>query len=162
MMRRLRMRSRGLAVRVWRIVVLGLVVAAVVTACGGAQATLTPEPSGITVRFDGETCVYHGPARVPTGRIPVVLDVQDQTSHEEYSMGVATLDEGKTLEDLKAWPWTSGAPLWLHDHGGVGAEQGATGETTVTLFEGPLYIVCFTASPDRVAGVLGPIAIGEQ
>lgn len=156
------MRSNGLAVSVWRIVVLGLVMIAVVAACSGAQATPTPEPAGITVTFEGDTCVYHGPASVPAGRVPVVLDVQDATAHERYSLGVATLDEGKTLEDLEAWPWADGAPLWLHDHGGVEADQGASEETTITLFEGPLYIVCFTASPDRAANVLGPVAVEEQ
>ena len=146
----------------WWIVVLGLLVVAVVAACGGAQTTPTPEPTGITVTFEGDNCVYHGPAGVPAGRISVMLDVQDATAHETYAVGMATLDEGKTLEDLEAWPWTDDAPLWLRDHGVIEADQGASEEATITLFEGPLYLVCFTASPDRAANVLGPIAIEER
>jgi hypothetical protein len=161
-MRRERVRSKGLAARGWRTVVLGLVLIAVIAACGGAQATPTPEPSGITVTFEGDNCAYDGPASVPAGRIPVVLDVHDATAHETYAVGMATLDEGKTLEDLEAWPWTDSAPLWLHDHGVIEADQGASKETTITLFEGPLYLVCFTASPDRAANVLGPVAVEER
>ena len=158
-MRRAHMRSKGLVEKGWRALAFALVVIAVVAACGGAQPTPTPEPSGITVTFEGDNCVYHGPAGVRAGRIPVVLDVHDATAYERYAAGMATLDEGKTLEDLVAWAWKDNPPLWLHDHGWLEADRGSSEEVTITLFEGPLYMVCFFGPPDQAANVLGPIAI---
>jgi len=155
-MRRLCMRCRGLGDSGWRIVAIGLLVAMTAAACGGAPATPTTEPAGITVTFEGDQCVYHGPERVPAGRIPIVLDVRDQTAHEEYGVGAATVDEGKTLEDLVAAPFAASYPVWVHDHGSIAAAPGDSQETTITLFEGPLFLVCGT---EEKTNVLGPIEI---
>jgi hypothetical protein len=168
-----------------RLVVLFSITAALVTvmlaACSTPQPTATmvptPEPTavptdtpapaaessaGITVTFEGDQCIYHGPERMPAGRIPIILDVTDQTAYEVYGVGAATLDEGKTLEDLAATPSTAGFPLWLHDHGYVGAAQGTAQETTIVLFEGPLFLVCFVDSSSGEGSkvdALGPIEI---
>ena len=63
------------------------------------QAAPTTEPAGITVTFEGDQCIYHGPERIPAGRIPVVLDVTDQMTHKVYGVGAVTVDKGKTLEE---------------------------------------------------------------
>lgn len=131
-----------------------------------APPTDTPAPvteanAGITVTFEGDQCIYHGPERVPAGRIQVALDVTDQTAYQKYGVGAATLDEGKTLEELVAAPFTAGFPIWMHDHGFVEAVQNTAQETTIVLFEGPLFLVCFVSSSDqdRKVDVLGPIEI---
>ena len=80
------------------VVLLSLIVAlALLAACGAAQPTATMVPpteppviptdtppagadtnAGITVTFEGDQCVYHGPERVLAGKIPLTLDVRDQ------------------------------------------------------------------------------------
>lgn len=124
---------------------------------------LAPASAGITVAFEGDECIYRGPERVPAGRIPVVLDVKDQTAHELYGVGTLTVDEGHTLAELAAFLVDTDMPLWSHDHGFVEAAQGTIQEETIVLFEGPLYLACFTNSAARdqtaAAGVLGPIEI---
>jgi lysophospholipase L1-like esterase len=154
------------------------VVLALLAACGAPQPTATmmptPEPpviatdtspapveasSGITVTFEGDECVYHDPDAFPAGRISVVLDVEDQKDHEEYGLAVLTLDEGKTYEDLDAWSSTD-QPTWAQLHGILEEiPQGSRAEMTVTAFEGPLFLVCFTAYPVTKSGTLGPIEI---
>jgi lysophospholipase L1-like esterase len=154
------------------------VVLALLAACGAPQPTATTVPTseppviptdtppapaeadaGITVTFDGDECIYKGPDQVSAGRISVILDVEDQKDHEEYGLAVLTLDEGKTLEDLDAWSSTD-RPLWSQLHGLLEEiPQGSRAETTVTAFEGPLFLVCFAAYPVTKSGTLGPIEI---
>ena len=150
-------------------------------ACSTPQPTATmvptPEPTvaptdtppaadeaneGITVTFEGDQCVYHGPERVPAGQIPLALDVTDQNAYELYGVGTLTVDEGKTIEDIAAWPATANVPLWGHGHGLVEAAHGTAEETTIVLFKGPLFLVCFAGSSSGdgpKVDQLGPIEI---
>jgi lysophospholipase L1-like esterase len=152
-------------------------------ACGAPEPTATlaptPEPpvnptdtppspaeadAGIIVTFQGDHCVYHIPERVPAGQIPIVLDVRDQTSHELYGVWAVTMDEGHALEELVPYQEEIDLPLWAHDHGFLEAAHGTSQERTIVLFEGPLYLSCFTNSADKTqdayAGTSGPIEIG--
>jgi hypothetical protein len=167
----LRTRCRGLGDSGWRIVAIGLLAAVMAAACGGAPAMPTTEPVmptsepatpttelvRITVTFEGDQCIYHGPERVPAGRMRIVLDVRDQTAYEEYGVGAATVDEGKTIEDLVAAPFDYHAPVWVHDQAFVEAAPGTSQETPLVLFEGPLFLVCATS--DGKTNVLGPIEV---
>jgi hypothetical protein len=161
------------------VVLLSLIVAlALLAACGAAQPTATMVPPteppviptdtppaaadtnvGITLTFEGDQCVYHGPERVPAGQIPVTLDVKDQSSGKTYSVAYYTLEEGKTIEDLRAWTSADSSPLWGHFHGRVDATGGTSQEDNIILFEGPLFLSCLTNPPDQVTNVLGPIEI---
>lgn len=176
------MKDKRLGGSAWRIVMAGVLLVMAATACGGAQATPTaepamptaepvaptaepatpavePEPAKITVTFEGGQCIYIGPDEVPAGRITVVLDVEDQTEYEEYGLAVVTLDEGKTFEDLDAWPSTS-QPSWAQVHGLLEeVPQGSRAEMTVIALEGPLFLVCFTAYPITKSGTLGPVQV---
>jgi hypothetical protein len=156
------------------------VVLALLAACGAPEPTATtmptPEPpviptdtspapaeaeAGITVTFDGDQCVFHGPERVSAGRIRIVLDVKDQTVHDSYGVQALTMDEGHTLEELVSYQQEVSLPLWGHDQGFIEAAQGTAQERTIVLFEGPLFLTCFTQAGDgtqtEYAGVLGPI-----
>ena len=154
------------------------VVLALLAACGApepaAMMVPTPGPTGgptdtpsapaeanaiVIVTFDGDECVYEGSDRVPAGRIHVILDVEDQKDHGYYGLAVVTLDEDKTFEDLDAWP-SIDRPPWAQLHGLLeGVSQGRRAETTVTAFEGPLFVVCFTAYPITKSDTLGPIEV---
>jgi hypothetical protein len=154
------------------------VVLALSAACGAPQATATKEPTSepaiiptdtppgpaeanavIIVTFEGDECVYEGPEKVPAGRISFVLNVKDQKDYEEYGLAVLTLDEGKTFEDLDAWSSTD-QPPWTHLHGLLEQiPQGSQAERTVTAFEGPLFVVCFSAYPITKVDTLGPIKV---
>jgi hypothetical protein len=74
------------------------------------------------------------------------------------TLSAFTLDEGKTGDDLRA---TDGShtPLWAQFHGSVDALPGAVQETTIILFEGPLFLGCQTSSPVVNVNVVGPIEI---
>jgi lysophospholipase L1-like esterase len=159
-----------------------MVVLALLAACGAPQPTATTVPTSeppaiatdtppapaeadaaITVTFDGDKCVFHGPERVPAGQIPVVLDVKDQTAHESYGVQALTMDEGHTLEELVSYQEQISFPLWAHDHGFIEAAQGTTEQRTIVLFEGPLFLTCFTNTADKsqteYVGISGPIEI---
>ena len=148
-----------------------MVVLALLAACGTPPPTATtlptsepPEASaGITVIFDGDKCAFHGPERLPAGQIPIVLDVRDQTAHESYGVQVLTMDEGHTLEELVPYQQEISFPLWAHDHGFIETAQGTTQERTIVLFEGPLFLACFTNTADgsqaEYAGISDPIEV---
>jgi hypothetical protein len=151
-------------------------------ACGASQPTATTAPTSeplvieentssaavaatpaITLTFEGDECVYHGPDSIPAGSFKVVLDASDQTAHGAYGVIVATLDEGKTAEDLLLpSSFDTGIPLWVHRHVQFVAEKGTVAERRTTLFEGPLYLSCWVGADinnmDK-AGVQGPIEI---
>jgi hypothetical protein len=159
-----------------------LVVLALLAACGAPQPTATMAPTSeppvvptdtppaaadanarITVTFEGDQCVFHSPERVPAGRISIVLDVRDQTAHELYGVQALTMDQGHTLEELVPYQQEIRFPLWVHDHGFSKAAQGTTQERTIVLFEGPLFLSCFTNTADETqteyAGMLGPVQV---
>jgi len=149
----------GIGETAWRSVTIGLVIAVMATSCAGGIGEAGTVADKITVTFDGDQCAYNGPAGVPAGQITVILDVEDQKDHDEYGLAVVTLDEGKTFDDLDAWPST-GQPPWAQLHGLLEEIlQGSRSEMTVAAFEGPLFLVCFTAYPVTKTGVLGPVEV---
>jgi len=158
-MSKLNLPSGKSVVKVWWLIAVVLLLTLTLAACSSPDATPSASPSEITVTFEGDECIYNGPESVPAGRIPILLDVRDQTAHEEYFVGVSTLDEGKTYDDLVAAPFETGLPLWVHDQGSVSADKGTSQSTTVILYEGPMYLVCLTTPPDQKTGVLGPVEI---
>lgn len=154
-------RLNGIREALWRIVAIGIAIAVLATACTGGKEEATTVVGEITVTFDGDKCVYGGPDSVPEGRVTVILDVEDQTDHEQYGLAIVTLDEGRSFEDLDAWSST-GQPVWTRVLGLFEEiPQGSRVEKTVFADKGPLFVVCFTANPLTKAGVLGPIQVGE-
>lgn len=159
------MEYRPFSKKVWLLVVTGLVLAAAITACGSAPEARGPGPesasdaeSEITVTFDGESCLYDGPDRVPAGRSRLILDVRDQAAHDGYAVVAVTLEEGKTREDLRAWS-SADTPPWTHGHGAVVVRSGDVGWQDIALHDTPLFLVCFTGDPARKTNLVGPIEV---
>jgi hypothetical protein len=115
--------------------------------------------NAIAVTFQGEGCAYHGPLPVTAGQVPLILDVRDQSDRERYKVIGYTLDEGKTIEDLRAWTSVGHSPLWGHYHGMIDEPRGTLQETSLVLFEGPLFLACITDPPNYITHVLGPIEV---
>ena len=169
-MGRFRTRCRQLQEKVWRLGVIALVLVVPTAACGStpqaleaAAAEVAPKRAavsdiGITVTFQGEKCHYDGPERVPTGRLRLTLDVRDQTAHDGYAVVAVTLEEGKTRDDLLAWP-SANPPPWTHGHGAVLVPRGELGWQELWLYKSPLFLVCFTGDPARKTDLLGPIEV---
>jgi hypothetical protein len=169
-MRGFRTRCRRLQEKVWRLGVVILMLAMPITACGSApqapEAVAAKETplsaagvdTNVTVTFQGEKCHYDGPERVPAGRFRLTLDVRDQVAYDGYAVVAVTLKEGKTHEDLLAWP-SADPPPWTHGHGAVLVPRGELGWQEVWLDRGPLYMVCFTGDPGRKTDLLGPIEV---
>jgi ABC-type sugar transport system substrate-binding protein len=100
------------------------------------------------------------PRQVLAGEITVTMDVKDQ-AYEAYAVYILTLDEGKTVDDLAAWPSTD-KPVWARISGW--SEAGRPGQSNIlkaTVEEGTIYMACFRRSPAAKIGALGPIEVVE-
>ena len=127
--------------------------------------TATPVPStpapviaDMTITFDGNECTYDGPQSVPAGKITVDMVFKNK-EHDRFALVIATLDEGKTFEDLDQWP-TTDPPPWLTIVDGWETPPDSTKQVTAQIANGPLYFVCFYSPPDTKYGTLGPVAVG--
>jgi hypothetical protein len=131
------------------------------SACGQSPSV----PPEVTLTFSGDTCAYSGPkSLLGKFNINVVVEGQGNTM---YGYILVTLEEGKTIEDLQAWPSTD-PPGWLkdafHNTGPVFVEPGSVKQNidvwvNAAYAGDPIYIVCFADAPGRKIGALGPIEI---
>jgi len=122
------------------------------------QAAMAP---AMTVTFSGDACTYDGSATIPAGPVTVNWAIKGQP-RDGYALAIVTLDEGKTFEDLDAWP-SVGKPPWAEL---VAMEERFPEEQSpdnlsfvAEVTEGPIFLVCFTADPDAKVGVLGPVDV---
>ena len=132
-----------------------------------AQAADETQVTGpmFTITFDGDQCAYNGPDTLPSGqRIKTVLDVTDQDAYENYGFAVVTLYGDKTMADLEAWP-SSDQPPWTKLYSITFSDDVSPQSTRVEddawLVDGPVYLVCFTATDQEVfkSDVIGPIEV---
>lgn len=129
---------------------------------GGQAVTIDrtePTPNAtakITVTFEGDQCTYNGPKKIGVGQI--TIDWNIDKAHDGFALVVATLDKGKTFSDLDAWPSTD-QPPWLQVVAYAEANSGSQPTVTADVEEGPIYIVWFTAPPEKKMGTLGPIEV---
>jgi hypothetical protein len=149
-----------------------LALAALLMAVAGCQAPPTPEEpmadresaanagdfeAAMTVVFEGDACSYDGPKTIPAGRVTVNWRIEGRP-RDGYALAIVTLDEGKTFEDLDAWP-SIGQPLWTHLHALQERDPDDLSPFTALVTEGPIFVVCFTADPEAKVGVLGPVEV---
>lgn len=135
-------------------------------ACGQSPlVSQTQGPPEATLTFSGDACTYNGPKSLP-GKfdLNVVVEGGGETM---YGYVITTLMEGKTIEDLQAWPSTD-PPAWLKNllkdtgpvFGSGNAKQNADLFSNAAYAGEPIYFVCFADSPTpRKIGALGPIEI---
>ena len=122
-------------------------------------------PSTLTMTIRDESCTLQGPSVIPHVVLTINL-VMDEQKPTESGYALITLKEGKTIEDLKAWPsaaqppwvnlihgvheYTNGIHAYTYNYGNV-----ATAQT--------LYLVCFRTNPDtgviEAIGRFGPIEV---
>jgi hypothetical protein len=118
------------------------------------QAAMAP---AMTVIFEGDVCSYEGPTTIPAGRVNVNWAIKGR-ARDGYALAVVTLDEGKTFEDLNAWP-SVGQPPWAEL---VALEErfpDSLSPFVADVTEGPVFLVCLTADPEAKVGVLGPVEV---
>jgi hypothetical protein len=142
-----------------------MVILLLLIACGQAPSQSSNEA---TLTFSGDTCTYSGPKSLPAKfDINVVVEGQTDTV---YGYVIVTLQEGKGIEDLQAWPSTD-PPEWLKDQlndsgpafgGSFGlgpVKQNVDLGVNAAYAGEPFYFVCFADAPARKIGAAGPIEI---
>ena len=143
--------------------VIAVVVLFVAAGCAPSTGALPPksiqaQSPSMTVTFEGGKCAYAGPKVVQLGEINVTMDVKDR-DRQVYAVYLLTLDQGKTISDLDAWPSTD-KPAWAQIVGG--SESGLAGQRNTfaaTVQKGPIYLACFSKPPEAKIGALGPIEV---
>jgi hypothetical protein len=149
--------------------VIAVALLLVVAGCSPSAAALPPkpipltpqvQPPAMTVAFEGGKCTYAGPKVIQPGEISVTMEVQDRDK-QVYAVYLLTLDQGKTISDLDAWPSTD-KPAWAQIV--AGSESGLAGQRNTfaaTVQKGPIYLACFSKPPEAKIGALGPIEVGK-
>jgi ketosteroid isomerase-like protein len=122
-----------------------------------APSTDTPV-SEINVTISDDTCSYKGSMVLQAGPVTVNVDATGE-DQKAYGLTFFTLDAGKDLVDLMAgtplpFPpsWSKMLTLWE-----VG--PGTSETNTLTVEEGPLYLVCWSKPPDLAVGNVGPFEV---
>ncbi len=111
--------------------------------------TATPLPT-LTMTIKENDCTLDGPTTIPHVVLTINL-VMDEQKPTESGYALITLKEGKTIEDLKAWPSAARLP-WVNLIHGV--HEYTNGIHTYTYNYGnvttdqTLYLVCFRTNPD--------------
>ena len=121
--------------------------------------TATPiPPSTLILTIKENECTLSGPLTIPHVVLTINL-MMDEQKATESGYALVTLKEGKTIEDLKAWP-SADQPEWVNLIHGV--HEFANGLHTYTYDythvteDQTLYLACFRADP--VTGVIAKIA----
>jgi hypothetical protein len=136
-----------------------IIVITLILLTSGCTAEKTSVNS-LTTTFKNNKCTYDGAKSVAAGEVSFIM--VDKNRDLNAAMIVLTLDEGKTVEDLKALPTNTGEdPQWTHR---VGAAErhvypGESYTFKATIETGPIYMICFSGSPELISGVLGPIEV---
>lgn len=124
---------------------------------GGAAITVPDVAPDLVVTFTDEGCAYTSPAPLRAGELVIEMVVED-TRFENYALVVGTLDAGKTVDDLQAWP-SMDEPPWFNYiiHGET--RKGGRSYFVAEAQAGPLHMACLAAPPDTKTGALGPIEV---
>ena len=139
--------GRRVAVSVRKALALLVVLALLLTACGGSDEGAEDGPLRLT--FNGESCTYEGPTELTAG--PAALIYLNE-SEAAAAVNLVILDEGKTVQDiidnLGPEPATGHHPSWSHELGtwrrvAAGESQHWEGD----LEPGIHAMVCASLSP---------------
>ncbi len=119
--------------------------------------------SEIYITFDpGEKCMVNmAPSLLHSGKLYYNIKVNDQ-AHATYAVIFQTLDEGKTLADLQAYPKTASTePSWDTVFGENYVGPGSNSYYAEEFSKGQVYISCFVSSGTGILRILdyGPVEI---
>ena len=118
----------------------------------------------IEITFEpGEKCSLSETRSHLGGLLRYHVKVNDQ-EHAAYAVIIQTVDEGKTLADLEAYPKTATSkPSWSHTVQEFFGTPDSNSYHSIKISEGPFYISCFVEGnngPERIAD-FGPIEISK-
>jgi len=123
-------------------------------------------PPAFTVTIKGKECTFDGPMTIPYGEFTIKLVIAKQKI-SEMGYGLVTIDEGKTVEDLKTT--TAAQPDWVHRLAGEHKLEGTSSRAfdlavMPAFYKGePFYVVCFYTDPElslrQNIGAFGPIEV---
>ncbi len=136
-----------------------IIVIILILLTSGCKTNQTPKHS-LTTTFRNNKCSYDGTKSVTAGEVSFLMVNKNRDLYA--AMIVLTLDEGKSVDDLKALPTNTGEdPHWSHR---VGAAErhvlpGESYTFKANIETGPIYLLCFSGSPELITGVLGPIEV---
>jgi uncharacterized cupredoxin-like copper-binding protein len=140
---------------------------AVLAALFATPAVAGPGGPGTRARPAEVTVVateYHfaAPASVPAG--PTAIQLENR-GKEVHHLALLRLEQGKTLDDLKAALANPGPPpAWVVFMGGPNAvNPGSSDEAVVDLTPGQYVLACFVPGPDGVPhaahGMISPLTV---
>jgi hypothetical protein len=126
----------------------------------------TQAPPSMTITFSGDTCAYSGPKSIPYGKFTVNMVVEGE-GDTTYAFTIVTLQEGKTLADLQAWPSTEPPGFLKVDFLNANSHTVKSGTkkdeidltANAAFGDDPFYFVCFAAPPERLIGAVGPVDV---
>ena len=125
-----------------------------------------PKPASLTLSFTQNKCSYSGPKKIHAGVFMVDLTFPDKNPLAS-GFGLITLNSGKTIADLRAWPNVD-PPAWvtvLDVNGDISSERTFNYDlTTMDAWHSgeSLYLVCFqmdSAGNVNKIGQYGPINV---
>lgn len=125
----------------------------------GCGTNATPQHL-LTITFSENKCTTSGAMAVTTGDVSFTM--VNKNPDFNAAMAVFTVDAGKTIEDWKALPPNQGEdPQWSHRVGAADrhVRPGETYTFKATVETGPIFLVCFSGSPELITGVLGPFDV---
>ncbi len=122
---------------------------------GGREVTVAEQIPDVVVTSNGSNCAYDGPETVAVGDLTAATENQ---SDGRVGLAAVTLDEGKTFEDLEAWPSVN-KPPWAELIGFAEGPARGHSVAVIDVTKGPIYLVCLT--PGSKLAVLGPVEVRE-
>jgi hypothetical protein len=126
---------------------------------GPTAAPSSEKPvSEMTVTISEGTCTYDGPMVLQSGEIQVTMDVKDQDK-SLYALTFFNLDADKDFLDLMASTAGSGPPDWSDMLSMVELDPGQSTTYSLTVEEGPVYLVCWSQPPALPIGAAGPFTV---
>ena len=138
-------------------IVGSLIILALIVGCTASTPTLT-------LTFDQNKCSYSGPKAISAEKLNVDL-VLPELNPQASGFALVTLDSGKTIADLEAWPSTD-PPDWLtvlSDAGEISKNASINIDLApmMAFHTGDaLYLVCFQKDSNGIVnkiGAFGPI-----
>jgi hypothetical protein len=126
-----------------------------------AAGSLAGPKSDIVVTFVNGICKYAGPETLPAGELTVTINAQDRDK-EAYAAAWFNLAPGKGLSDLIKTQDSPSPPPWADMIALQEAPPGGSETYSLKVERGPLYLLCWSGSPDQSRGVgsKGPLEVG--